>query len=233
MKIFKIFKYLNPFRLLKIALALLLILILGVCALWAINGHVKSKTRGNILSLEEASALSGVDCIMVLGCGVRDNGTPSGTLNDRLTVGVQLYFYGASQKILMTGDHGRKDYDEVNVMKQFAIDNLVPSEDVFMDHAGFSTYESVYRAKEIFGVKKMIIVTQEYHLYRALFIAQSLGIEAYGVSADLHNYSGNLLRETREFLARGKDYFTTIFKPKPTYLGEEIPVSGNGDVTND
>lgn len=226
MKIFK----LN--RLLKTAIAFLLVIILGFLSLLAINCHIKSKMRNNILSLEEASVLTDVDCIMVLGCGVYDD-VPGKTLNNRLTVGIQLYFNGASQKLLMTGDHGRSDYDEVNVMKQVAIDANVPSEDVFMDHAGFSTYESVYRAKEIFGVDKMIIVTQEYHLYRALFIAEQFDIEAYGVSADLHQYGSNLMRETREFLARGKDFFTSIFKPKPTYLGEQIPVSGNGNVTND
>ena len=215
----KIFKDFSVSKLFKIVIVFLLLLILGFLSLWIINSHVKNKSRSNIITLEQAAALSDIDCIMVLGCGVREDGTPSGTLNDRLTVGVQLYFNNASQKLLMTGDHGKKNYDEVNVMKQFAIENSVPPEDVFMDHAGFSTYESIYRAKEIFDVDKMIIVTQEYHLYRSLFIAQSFGIEAYGVSADLHQYSGNLMREAREFLARGKDFFTSAFKPKPTFLG--------------
>ena len=102
-----------------------------------------------------------------------------------------------------------------------------------MDHAGFSTYETMYRAKEIFGADKIIVVTQEYHLYRALYIADKLGIEAFGVSSDYTTYSGQTKRELREILARNKDFLTSIFKPKPTYLGEVIPVSGNGDVTND
>ncbi len=229
----KIFKLLKSLKLFKVIIALFLLFALVFLSIWAINGHIKNKTRDNILSFEEATKLTDVDCIMVLGCGVRDDGTPSGTLNDRLTVGINLYFASSSTKLLMTGDHGQKDYDEVNVMKQFATKNSVPSEDVFMDHAGFSTYESIYRAKEIFGIKKMVIVTQEYHLYRALFLAQSFGIEAYGVSADLHLYNGNFLRESREFLARGKDFFTSFFKPKPTYLGDSISISGNGNVTND
>ena len=118
-------------------------------------------------------------------------------------------------------------------MKNYAIEEKIPSEDIFMDHAGFSTYESIYRAKEIFGVKTMIIVTQEYHLYRALYIANQLGIKAYGVNADKIKYSDEIYREAREILARNKDFVKVIFKPKPTYLGENIPINGSGDITND
>ena len=102
-----------------------------------------------------------------------------------------------------------------------------------MDHAGFSTYESIYRAKEIFKAKKIIIVSQEYHLYRALYIANALGIEAVGVSATKRDYGGQLIRDIREVLARAKDFGKCIIKPEPTYLGEEIPVSGDGNITND
>ena len=102
-----------------------------------------------------------------------------------------------------------------------------------MDHAGFSTYESMYRAKEIFEADKIVIVTQKYHLFRALYIAKSLGIEAYGIGANPRKYVGAIYRETREVLARNKDFVKCIFKPEPTYLGEKIPVSGNGDLTND
>ena len=133
----------------------------------------------------------------------------------------------------MSGDHGTEDYDEVNIMKQFAIEKGIPSENIFMDHAGFSSYESIYRAKEIFKAKKIIIVTQEYHLYRALYIAKQLGVEAYGVASDSRQYVGAAYREIREILARNKDFIKCILKLKPTYLGETIPVSGNGDITND
>ncbi|MBO5096162.1 MAG: YdcF family protein, partial [Bacilli bacterium] len=122
---------------------------------------------------------------------------------------------------------------EVNIMKEFAIEKGVPSENIFMDHAGFSTYESIYRAKEIFEADKIVIVTQKYHLYRALHIANSLGIEAYGVGADPRQYVGAMYRELREILARNKDFVKCLFKPEPTYLGETIPVSGNGNATND
>ncbi|MFQ7401829.1 MAG: vancomycin high temperature exclusion protein, partial [Neglectibacter sp.] len=154
-------------------------------------------------------------------------------LHDRLQQGVALYQKEAAPKLLVSGDHGREEYDEVNAMKRFAEEQGVPSEDVFMDHAGFSTYESVYRARDIFQVRRMVIVTQEYHLSRALYIAKRLGIEAWGVPADPRTYSGQTARDLREILARDKDFLTCILKPKPTYLGKAIPVNGNGNLTND
>ena len=176
------------------------------------------------------------DCILVLGAGVWgdvESARPSHMLEDRLKVGIELYKMGASNKIIMSGDHGRKDYDEVNVMKDYAIENGVESKDVFMDHAGFSTYESMYRAKEIFTAKKILIVTQKYHLYRAIYDARALGLDAYGVSANLRGYGGQAYYDFREVFARDKDFLYCIFKPKPTYLGETISVFGDGDVTND
>ena len=133
----------------------------------------------------------------------------------------------------MSGDHGSVGYDEVNVMKAFAVDAGVASCDVFMDHAGFSTYESMYRAKEVFQAKKIVIVTQGYHLYRAIYIAESLGLEAYGVSSDYRNYAGQSMRELREVLARVKDFGTCLLKPAPTYLGDAIPIWADGNITND
>ena len=207
--------------------------ILGVTALFSLNAMVKATTKDNILSVEEAAALEDVDCILVLGCGIHDDGSPSDMLHDRLRRSVELYEAGAAPKLLMSGDHSRKGYDEVDAMKSFAIEAGIPSEDVFMDHAGFSTYESMVRAKEIFQAKKIIIVTQEYHLYRAIYIAEQLGMEAYGVSSNYRRYRNQSDMNTREVLARVKDVFSCIFWPEPTYLGETIPVWGNGNLTND
>lgn len=214
-------------------IGILVLGILGVFLLLGINQYIKQTVKKDILTASQAKDLKDVDCILVLGAGVREDGTPSLMLNDRLELGIALYQSGASQKLLMSGDHGRKDYDEVNTMKNYALSRGIISEDVFMDHAGFSTYESIYRAKEIFRAEKIIIVSQEYHLYRALYIADKFGIEAYGVAAEGEEYQGQVYREFREILARNKDFFSVIFRPKPTYLGEAIPVSGNGDVTND
>lgn len=216
-----------------ILIVILCLAIVGTTAVFSINGYVKHTASKYILTPDEAADLSDVDCIIVLGCQVRSDGTPSDMLRDRLTRGIELYWMGAAPKIIMSGDHGQTEYDEVNTMKQYAIDAGIPSEDIFMDHAGFSTYESIYRAKEIFEADNVIIVTQEYHLYRALYIADKLGVEAHGVGCDYHTYAGQIMRELREILARNKDFFTSVFKPKPTYLGEAIPVSGNGDLTND
>ena len=198
-----------------------------------INIIVYATTKDNILSQEQAAQVQDADCILVLGCGVREDGTPSHMLEDRLKRGVALYEAQAAPKLLMSGDHGREHYDEVNTMKNYALDCGIPTEDIFMDHAGFSTYESMYRAKEIFGVNKIIIVTQQYHLYRALYIAEQLGMEAIGVSSDYRSYSKQLQREVREVLARVKDFGMCIVKPEPTYLGEAIPIMGDGSITDD
>ena len=209
----------------------IIVFVLGLVVL-GINFYVKVSTKNQIIKNGDYTKLKDIDCILILGAGIWGD-SPSPMLQDRLLQGIDLYEQGISSKIIMSGDHGKKEYDEVNVMKSYAIENGVPSEDIFMDHAGFSSYESIYRAKEIFGVEKVIIVTQEYHLYRALYIANSLGLEAYGVGADPRKYVGELYREIREILARNKDFIKCLFKPEPTYLGETIPVSGSGDITND
>ena len=224
----------KPIKILLIAVCCVLVAaILGSSAVLIANAYVKGSTAPNILSPEEAAKLEDVDCIIVLGCLVKADGTPSDMLADRVSVGVSLYQNGTSPKLLMSGDHGQKEYDEVNTMKSCATLAGVPSEDIFMDHAGFSTYESIYRAKEIFGADKIVIVTQEYHLHRALYVADALGIEAYGVSADLRSYSGQAKRDVREVLARIKDMAYALFKPQPTYLGDPISLNQSGDVTND
>ena len=207
--------------------------VLGVAAVVGINLWVTGSVQSKILTEDTAALLQDVDCIVVLGCQVRSDGTPSHMLEDRLKRSVALYNAGVAPKLLMSGDHGTKYYDEVDAMKRYAIDAGIPSEDVFMDHAGFSTYETVYRAKEIFGAEKIVIVTQQYHLYRAMYIAKAMGMEVYGVAADYRQYSGQFARDVREVLARVKDFGMTIFWPEPTYLGEAIPISGNGELTHD
>ena len=208
---------------------MIIIMVIGIIII-AINLYVKMSTKKQIIS--DYSNLKDIDCIIILGAGIWDD-KPSPMLEDRLLEGINLYQNGVSDKILMSGDHGRDEYDEVNIMKNYAIEKGIPSEDIFMDHAGFSTYESIYRAKEIFQAKKVVIVTQKYHLYRALYIAKKLGLEAYGVGADSREYRGAFHREVREIIARDKDFIKCILKPKPTYLGSVIPISGNGDITND
>ena len=210
---------------------IIIIIIIAIIVL-GINLYVRISTNKQIIKENDYTELSDVDCIIILGAGIWED-KPSPMLEDRLLEGIKLYQNSVSDKIIMSGDHGRREYDEVNIMKNYAIEKGIPSENIFMDHAGFSTYESIYRAKDIFEAKKVVIVTQKYHLYRALYIANQLGLEAYGVGADPRQYVGATYRELREILARNKDFIKCIFKPEPTYLGDTIPVSGNGDITND
>jgi SanA protein len=219
-------------RLLLSLFSLLTAGILIILSTLVINLYVKISVSDKVITEDKASTLD-ADCILVLGAGVWNNGYPSAMLEDRLLQGIKLYKNGASDRLLMSGDHGRKEYDEVNVMKQYSIDRGITSEHIFMDHAGFSTYESLYRARDIFEAKKVIIVTQEYHLYRALYIADKLGMEAYGVASNPRRYAGQTRMSFREVLARVKDFFNVIIKPEPTFLGERISIKGSGDLTND
>lgn len=216
-----------------LTLIVLCVYMVGIITLFWINAYVKHSVKDNILTIQEATELKDVDCILVLGCLVKSDGTPSDMLSDRLTRGIELYNEGVSSKILMSGDHGREDYDEVGAMKRYAVNAGIDSGDVFMDHKGFSTYDSIYRAKEVFGAKRIVIVTQKYHLYRALYIAEELGIEAYGVASDYYTYSGQTARDFREVLARNKDFVICMFKPEPKYLGKPISLDGDGNVTNE
>lgn len=214
----------------KIIIAVICIGLVCSAAVFGINFYVVKSSEKYILDIDNAG--EGYDCVLVLGCAVWGN-TPSHMLEDRLLVGIELCKKGASEKLLVSGDHGSDEYDEVNVMKNFATDRGISSENVFMDHAGFSTYESMYRARDIFKAKKVLIVTQEYHLYRAIFVARRLGLDAYGVTSDLRDYGGQIFRDIREILARNKDLIYTVIQPEPTYLGDTIPVQGNGNETND
>ena len=216
----------------KRALIILTTLFL-VCILLplCISAFVCASVSDEILTPEEAASLN-ADAILVLGARVWDNGQPSGILKDRILTGVELYQSGASDRLLMSGDHGQEDYDEVNAMKDYAVELGVAPEVIFMDHAGFSTYESLYRARDIFQTRTLIIVSQQYHLYRALYVARALGLTAYGVSADLGDYAGMPRFEAREILARMKDFVYAIFQPLPTYLGDVIPITGDGSATN-
>lgn len=213
------------FFVLTIAVAIL------VSVPFLVSAAMCASVRDRILTLDEAAILD-ADAILVLGARVWDNGEPSGILEDRLITGIAAYEAGASSRLLMSGDHGQEDYDEVNAMKTYAIEAGVPSEDIFMDHAGFSTYESLYRARDVFAVKTVVIVTQRYHLYRALYIAERMGLTAYGIAADIRSYPGMPRFEARELFARLKDFVYTLYMPLPTYLGAELPITGDGNTTN-
>ena len=205
-------------------------IVLCVCVLCALlvvcaNAYMISYAKKYILSYDELSSHS-FDCIMVLGAR---KGSPM--LDERLEFGLKAYETGCSEKLLMSGDHGTESYDEVNFMKDYAVNNGVEADNVFMDHAGFSTYESMYRARDVFEVESVLVVTQTYHLYRAVYNARKLGLDAYGYKAEHLLYPE--INNIREAAARVKDFVWCIFKPEPTYLGEAIPISSSGALTDD
>lgn len=204
-------------------------LLIGIAAV-SLSVYMVKATEKNIFTADTFKNDEKADCILILGAGVKDD-KPKPMLRDRLLTGIELYKSGAAEKIIMSGDRGRADYDEANVMRAFALEQGVRAEDIFLDHAGFSTYDSVYRAKNIFGAENIIIVSQKYHLYRALYISEKLDVKAAGVSANLNTYGGQLKRDIREIIARDKDFFKCIVKPEAEIMGDKIPLDGDGSIT--
>lgn len=212
----------------KSVLIFLLVLICLVAASpFLVNGYVVLSTQHLLITQEEAAAKD-ADCILILGAGLNYNGTPSLILKDRLDRGIELYSAGAAPKLLLSGDSGNKYYNEVNAMKKYAMEAGVPERDLLLDYAGFSTYESMYRAREVFDVECAIVVTQKYHEHRALYIGRGLGLDVHGVTAKDRNYVEQNAWDQREFLARCKDFYQVIVKTKPTYQTNVIPVEGDG-----
>ena len=199
----KIFKYILIF--------LIVIILVPVI----INFYVILSTKNRIVS-GDSELLTDIDYMVILGAGIR-RGKPSPMLEDRLKTGISLYNNDISNKILITGDHMNDDYDEVTVMKNYLLEHGIPEEDIITDNYGISTYDSIYRVKNVYKSNKVVIVSQRYHLYRALFLSDNLDLESYGVEADLRYYYGQWYREIREILARNKDFIKGIIKPKAVY----------------
>lgn len=218
-------------KILKISMLTILALIALVIVLTAIiNIYMIKSTEDQVLTPDNVGK-SSPDCIIVLGAMVYNDGTPSPILKERLDTGIALYKAGVSDKLLMSGDNGQKEYNEVIPMRQYAISNGVSPEDIYLDYAGFSTYESMYRLSEIFQVEKAIVVTQRYHLYRALYIGNSLDIEVTGVSAT-DRVSGQTGRDIREMFARVKSFWLIITDANPTYLGDTISLDTPQEITD-
>lgn len=204
---------------------LILAIISFACLSLLIISNINESSRNKIFDLNDAPPKQAV---LVLGARVWENGEMSDIFKDRVQTAIDLYKSDKVEKILVSGDHGRKEYDEVNAAKKFLLEKGISPDDIFLDHAGFDTYDSLYRAKEVFKAESLIISTQDFHLPRALYIAEKLGIDACGVSSDLHRYKGEQQRETREKLAKIKAWLDVTFMAKPKFLGEPIPLSGKG-----
>lgn len=199
-------------------------------SVFIINFYVLEKSDKYIYS--DLSKLPKKKAVLILGAQVHGDKL-SLVLRDRVISGSKIYLSGRVDKILLSGDHGQKKYDEVNGMRKYIISNYgknISEENIFMDHAGFDTYDSVYRAKEIFGVDSVIIVTQKFHINRAVFLARSVGIDAVGFAVDEEKYILPLKIQwnIRESLSRIKAFVDIKLHMKPKYLGEKIPISGDG-----
>lgn len=211
----------------KICLVLVCLGVGGLCLLGAINGLMIYQTTDHIA---EPNAYTGVqaDCILVLGARVWDNGQLSAVLKDRVDAAIALYKEGVAPLLLMSGDHSSESYNEVQAMKDYAVEQGVPEACILMDHAGYSTYESMYRAKEVYGINSCIVSTQKYHLYRAVYIGKAVGMDTYGVIADQRSYAKQTYYDVREAAARCKDFFLSIIKPEPAYMGLGVPYLDKG-----
>lgn len=195
----------------------------------SINFYIVQVTKEYIQT--DYTKLPNVDAIIVLGAKVHQDQL-SYVLESRLVGGINCMLQNKANAILLSGDHGQKNYDEVNSMRKYILRRKFPirKEQIFMDHAGFDTYDSMYRALHIFGIKSAIIVTQNFHINRSVYIARSLGIKAYGLAIDesMYKYHLQLNWKIREYVTRVKAFKDVLINAQPTFLGEKIPISGNG-----
>jgi len=214
----------------KLLLGILLCGLAAVAIVGGVNALVYYAGRHLVVSVPEAKP---AQAAIVLGALVFADGRVSDMVTDRLETALDLYRNQKVNKILITGDHGRVEYDEVNTMRRYLEQKGVPTADIFMDHAGFDTYNSMYRARDVFSVHSAVVVTQRFHLPRALYIADRLGLEAQGVVADRWVYANARYYEVRELAARVKAFAEVLTHRRPVYLGPVIPISGDGRLTHD
>lgn len=194
----------------KIVLFIAVVFLVTVLSIFVVNLIVKASVRENIADNPDALTFGGhVDCVVILGAGLKSNGEPSDMLEDRIKTGVEVFNMIDADFILMSGDCSGEHYDEVSAMKKYALSLGVDEDKILLDGQGFSTFESISRVKEEYGFDRVVIITQKYHLYRALYIAEQYEIEAVGVSADLRGYRGQTYRDLREVFARVKDFIIT------------------------
>ncbi|MCK9578329.1 YdcF family protein [bacterium] len=207
----------------KIFFALVCVFLIMI--IW-INYTVRTESSGFIY--HDINDVKNSQVVLILGAAVKPNKEMSDVFRDRVDTAIELYNRKKASKIIVSGDHGKKYYDEVNVAKKYILEKGVSPDDIFLDHAGFDTYDSIYRAKYIFEAASIIVVTQDFHLPRAIFIGRRLGHNIQGFSADLHNYSGIILMQNREIFANVKAYLDILLNEKPEFLGQKINLNGSG-----
>jgi len=217
-ELFKWLKKLSIIILIMVSLLFAIVLLIY----WQVNAFTKPYRYSNYHDIPKTEA------VLILGAKVLDNGKLCDILKDRVDTALDLYKNKLANKILVSGDHGTKNYDEVNAIKDYLLANGVSAFDIFLDHAGFNTYDSLYRARDIFKVKSLTITTQEFHLPRAVYIGKALGLEAYGLKADRHTFKDISKNYVREIPADFDSFIKIIFHTKPKFLGETIPITGDG-----
>jgi SanA protein len=207
------------------------LMLLGLGSLLINLGMIKTTEKYVYTAIDD---IPGKTTVLVLGSQTRGTRL-SRVLEDRVIGGIALIERGTGRKLLLSGDHGDRYYDEVNAMRLYVLANAggIAEEDIFMDHAGFNTYDSMYRARDVFEVKDLVIVTQDFHVSRAVYIARNLGLDAvaYAQSQEKFAFSTRFRWEIREYLARLKAFVYILLKPGPRYLGERIPITGDGRKT--
>ncbi|TDO77343.1 SanA protein [Flavobacterium chryseum] len=211
----------------KIALYLAII---GLAAIIAVNYYVKSSTKKNIYySLKKFPKN---DVGIIFGAGINGD-QPSKYLKDRLDAGILLYNSKRINKILLSGDNGSNEYDELTVMKNYCFSHGVDTTKIFIDYAGFDTYSTMYRAKHIFNIKKATLISQKYHLNRAIYIGQKLGIKSVGFPANSGEYRGYQYVTFREYLSIFKSFFDVLRNREPHFLGHQIDINGVSNYSKD
>lgn len=205
--------------------------LVSILLVYIINSYFITSTKQYIKN--NVNDFNNAYTVIVLGARVYSNGNLSSYLQDRVDKAYELYQKGKVKRFLLSGDHGTKEYDEVNSMKTYLNNKGVPDRDIFLDHAGFNTYNTMVRAVKVFEVKDCIIVSQDYHLPRALYIANRVGLKAQAYSSPSNTLVSNGFNKKREVVARFKSFFEVLLHMKPKFLGEKHPITGDSRTTYD
>lgn len=210
---------------LRIVLSLVALGLIGILTVAVVNKYVTSNNAGKIkTSITEIPAEDPPRIAIVFGARVWDDGSPSNVLYDRVLTAVELYRAGRVKKLLMSGDNPTHEYDEPTAMKRTAMELGVPEADIVLDFAGRRTYDTCYRAKEIFEVPRAILVTQEFHQSRSLYLCNNLGVESIGITADRRKYLGQRKWAVREFFSIFSAWFEINFLPFEPIGGKKEPI---------
>ena len=203
--------------LIKTLLYIAFIVVLLSLFVLIINVNMVANTNDRIISIDNLEKSEEYDCILILGAGIRQDGSATPMLRDRLITGISAYNHLENVPIFLSGDSENSNYKETVTMRNYLIENGINEADIICDGYGLSTYESIWRAKNVYGFDKILIVSQKYHLHRAIYIADEIGMNADGLNAALTTYGKQPYYSFREYFARIKDVFYSEIYPTPKY----------------